>query len=62
MEGEYTKLISLVIKQIDKGLSPSQIAAIFEEDLHIIQEIYDIRQENPEFTKEEIWERMRGGK
>ena len=62
VEGEYTKLISLVIKQIDKGLSPSQIAAIFEEDLHIIQEIYDIRQENPEFTKEEIWERMRGGK
>ena len=54
-EGEILKLISLAQKKILKNKTLSQIADELEEDVITIKPIYKLITENPDKTKEEIY-------
>ena len=54
--GEVLKLITMVKKKIENGDSVAKIADDLLEDADVIEKIYDIVKENPEKTREEIWD------
>ena len=58
-EGEALKLISQVVKKVKKGLTAEEIADIFEEEMDLIQQIYNVVEENPDFTTKEIYQKMK---
>lgn len=53
--GETIKLISLVRKKMSKALSCHEIADILEEDVSLIERLYEILKEHPEMNDEEIY-------
>ena len=55
-QGEVLKLITMVKKKIENGDSVAKIADDLLEDADVIEKIYDIVKENPEKTREEIWD------
>ena len=55
---EILKLITLVKKKIENGDSIAKIADDLLEDADVIEKIYDIVKENPEKTREEIWDSL----
>lgn len=58
-KGEEIHLIKIVCKKILKGLSPEEIADIFEEDEAHIKEIYTIAKDfAPEYDAEKIYEKL----
>ena len=57
-QGEILKLITLVKKKIENGDSIAKIADDLLEDADVIEKIYDIVRENPEKTREEIWDSL----
>ena len=57
-QGEILKLITLVKKKIENGDSVAKIADDLLEDADVIEKIYDIVKENPEKTREEIWDSL----
>ena len=56
--GEILKLITMVKKKIENGDSIAKIADDLLEDADVIEKIYDIVKENPEKTREEIWDSL----
>lgn len=51
-EGDFLRLIKQVCKKIQKGCSAAAIADILEEDLAVIQPIYDIAyNHSPDFDE-----------
>ena len=54
-QGEILKLITMVKKKIENGDS---VADDLLEDADVIEKIYDIVKENPEKTREEIWDSL----
>ena len=57
-QGEVLKLITMVKKKIENGDSVAKIADDLLEDADVIEKIYDIAKENPEKTREEIWDSL----
>ena len=57
-QGEVLKLITMVKKKIENGDSVAKIADDLLEDIDVIEKIYDIVKENPEKTREEIWDSL----
>ena len=57
-QGEVLKLITMVKKKIEIGDSVAKIADDLLEDADVIEKIYDIVKENPEKTREEIWDSL----
>ena len=57
-QGEILKLITMVKKKIENGDSIAKIADDLLEDADMIEKIYDIVKENPEKTREEIWDSL----
>ena len=57
-QGEVLKLITMVKKKIENGDSVAKIADDLLEDADVIEKIYDIVKENPEKTREEIWDSL----
>ena len=57
-QGEVLKLITMVKKKIENGDSIAKIADDLLEDADVIEKIYDIVKENPEKTREEIWDSL----
>ena len=57
-QGEVLKLIMMVKKKIENGDSVAKIADDLLEDADVIEKIYDIVKENPEKTREEIWDSL----
>ena len=57
-QGEVLKLITIVKKKIENGDSVAKIADDLLEDADVIEKIYDIVKENPEKTREEIWDSL----
>ena len=57
-QGEILKLITMVKKKIENGDSIAKIADDLLEDIDVIEKIYDIVKENPEKTREEIWDSL----
>ena len=57
-QGEILKLITMVKKKIENGDSVAKIADDLLEDTDVIEKIYDIVKENPEKTREEIWDSL----
>ena len=55
---EVLKLITMVKKKIENGDSVAKIADDLLEDADVIEKIYDIVKENPEKTREEIWDSL----
>ncbi|MBP3604695.1 MAG: Rpn family recombination-promoting nuclease/putative transposase [Lachnospiraceae bacterium] len=54
-EGERNKLIALVCKKLRKGLSVMQIAEMLEEDLSVVQDIYEVALSYaPNYEEEEV--------
>ncbi|MCD7990457.1 MAG: hypothetical protein LUK37_01175 [Clostridia bacterium] len=58
-KGEMTKLISLVMKKMKKGLSPEETAELLEESPDCISRIYAAVQANPELDENGIFEFMK---
>ncbi len=54
-KGELLKLISLIQKKISKGKNLEQVAEELEENVEDIQNLYEVVQNNPDKSKEEIW-------
>ena len=55
-EGESSKLIEQICKKLRKGLSPEQIAEDLEEDLNIVQDIYEVALAfAPDYDKEKVF-------
>ena len=50
--------ITMVKKKIENGDSVAKIADDLLEDADVIEKIYDIVKENPEKTREEIWDSL----
>ena len=57
-EGRKEGLITMVKKKIENGDSIAKIADDLLEDADVIEKIYDIVKENPEKTREEIWDSL----
>ena len=57
-QGEVLKLIMMVKKKMENGDSIAKIADDLLEDADVIEKIYDIVKENPEKTREEIWDSL----
>lgn len=58
-QGEVLKLIiTMVKKKIENGDSVAKIVDDLLEDANVIEKIYDIIKENPEKTREEIWDSL----
>ena len=57
-QGEVLKLIMMVKKKMENGDSVAKIADDLLEDADVIEKIYDIVKENPEKTREEIWDSL----
>ena len=58
-EGEKQHLVSLVCKKMTKSKSIEQIADELEEDIPLIQKIYDIATEfSPEYDVDKIMEKL----
>ena len=55
-QGEVLKLITMVKNKIENGDSVAKIADDLLDDADVIGKIYDIVKENPEKTREEIWD------
>ena len=55
-KGEMTKLISLVIKKVNKGMLPDEIAEVFEENQTVISQIYSAVREHPDKDENAIYE------
>ena len=54
-EGQFLKLINLVIKKINKGNTPEQTADMLEEDIWVIKNIYDAAESMaPDYDAEKI--------
>ncbi len=56
-QGEVLKL-TMVKKKIENGDSVAKIVDDLLEDANVIEKIYDIIKENPEKTREEIWDSL----
>ena len=57
-QGEKQKLISLVRKKMAKDMPPEEIAHILEEDLPLIQKIYNMIKSHPEWEDEKICQHL----
>ena len=57
-QGEVLKLIMMVKNKMEKGESIAKRADDLLEDIDVIEKIYDIVKENPEKTREEIWDSL----
>ncbi len=58
-EGRVKNLISLVCKKISKGFTALELAEFLEEDIELIQQIYDIAQSfEPDCDVDRIYEKM----
>lgn len=57
-QGEVLKLITMVKKKIENGDSVAKIVDDLLEDANVIEKTYDIIKENPEKTREEIWDSL----
>lgn len=55
-EGEWTKLISLVQKKLDKGFSAAEIAEMLEESEPQVEELIGLIKTNPGKTSQELSE------
>ncbi len=54
-EGERSKLVALICKKLRKGLSSRQIAEMLEEDLSVIQDIYEVALSYaPDYAEEKV--------
>lgn len=58
-KGEMTKLVSLVMKKMKKGLSPEETAVLLEESPDCISRIYAAVQANPGLDENGIFEFMK---
>ena len=58
-KGEMTKLVSLVMKKMKKGLSPEETAELLEESPDCISRIYAAVQANPGLDENGIFEFMK---
>lgn len=56
-QGEVLKL-TMVKKKIENGDSVAKIVDDLLEDANVIEKTYDIIKENPEKTREEIWDSL----
>ncbi len=54
MEGEWTKLVSLVKKKLAKGLNATAIADMLEEPEPFIKELIKLIEDNPGKTEQEL--------
>ena len=61
-EGAALKLITLVLQKSQKGQTPEEIAEDLLEEPEIIQKIYHIISQNPEYREEEIFQKLNGRK
>lgn len=58
-EGETSKLILLVIRKFQKGKSMEEVAEDLEEDISVIEPIYDaVKKSAPEYNVEEIYRKL----
>ena len=57
--GELCKVIKLVLKNMKKGKSISEIAEILDEDETVIRQIFICHEEHPEWTADQIATRIR---
>ena len=55
-KGEITKLISQVIKKVNKGMLPDEIAEVLEENQTLINRIYSAVNEHPDKDENAIYE------
>lgn len=59
IEGEKLVRIELICKKIGKGYSAEEIADLLEEDIEVIQPIYDIAvKQKPDFNAELILQKL----
>jgi len=58
-KGEMTKLVSLVMKKMKKGLSPEETAELLEESPDCVSRIYAAVQANPGLDENGIFEFMK---
>ena len=52
--GELCKVIKLVLKNVKKGKSISEIAEILDEDETVIRQIFICHEEHPDWTSDQI--------
>lgn len=58
-EGEYKKIISIVLRKIEKNCTVSEIADMLEEDEEVVQKIYDIAvSQASEYDVEQIYREL----
>ncbi|MCI9142647.1 MAG: hypothetical protein HFH87_08505 [Lachnospiraceae bacterium] len=56
--GELRKLISQIRKKAAKGMSPKEIADIFEEEYSLVSQIYNVMEHHPDWDDERIRESL----
>ena len=56
--GRLQKLISQIRKKAAKGMSPEEIADIFEEEYSLVSQIYNVMEHHPDWNDEKIRESM----
>ena len=56
--GELCKVIKLVLKNMKKGKSISEIAEILDEDETVIRQIFICYEEHPEWTGDQILKKL----
>lgn len=61
-EGQILKLIDLIQKKMIKGMSPEEIADLFEEDIHLVHTIYNALKDMPISTAEGIYTKIIGSR
>lgn len=57
-KGEFLYKITLVLKKYTKGLTPEETADMLEEDPSLIEKIYDLKQNFPDLTAEELTDKL----
>ena len=55
LRGQGLKIISLVRKKMKRNMSPEEIADLLEEEPFIIKGLYDILEEHPEWSDDEVY-------
>ena len=58
MKGEYTKLITLVMRKVEKGQAAVKIAEDLMEPLPVIEGIYNLILHNPGISAEQIYNKL----
>ena len=58
MKGEYTKLITQVMRKVEKGQAAVKIAEDLMEPLPVIEGIYNLILHNPGISAEQIYNKL----